>query len=1140
MRRLLPPLGLVVKLCFCMNGVGVLLLFALAALAGPAQAASWTFLVYLDADNNLESYGLDDFLEMASVGSSSEVNIVVMMDRITGYSTAYDDWRGVRRGKVMAGDEPDSSWGSSMGELNMGAEQTLIDFVEWGVGAYPATNYAVVLWNHGNGWRMKKEDEPVKAVCWDDTSGDSLSMTEVRSALNTVGSSVGSPALVGFDACLMGMVEVAYEIRAGADVMVGSEDNEPGPGWPYDLVCGELVGDSSMTPAEFGAAIVNCYVESYGDSQTMSAIDLSQMGNLATKLDLLAQTLRDDWDGDVTACDGAAVNVQAALETAVIREQHGGSRPGSHGLSVYFPENGPTSSYSTSTIQLPGDVRWDEFLEDFDSSMGGSWVATARGETQEYGDSDFVDLYDFCDGLMQSLPDNLGVTPEADFISSGPVGGSFSPSERVYTLTNNGSSALSWAASATESWVSLSATSGTLNAGSSTTVTVSFSGAGSLAAGTYTDTVSFTNASSSAVRRRDVTLEVVDAIHWFSMDTNPGWTTTGAWNYGTPTGAGSGYGDPTSGHTGTKVYGYNLSGDYTNNLPERALTTTALDCTGYENVHLHFWRWLEVESSLYDHASVEVSSDGTNWSEVWSNPDATLLDAAWVEQTFDISAVADGESTVYIRWVMGTTDYVVVYPGWNIDDVALIGDVAGGGVVKVNVEPDSVNAGWTLTGPSGFNQSGSGDKVFSPMEAGDYSIAWEDVVDWVRPADETQTLVLGQAITFTGTYTPQQGSLCVKLEPAGAREAGAAWRVDGGAWKASGEVVSGLDVGSHTVDYGPAAGYETPSDYPATIRAEQTTTLYTQYRSLLPSSPPSGNDTTDDGTSDDDSGDDSGTTESFGCPGNVKALLVQAVAEKALPALRTVGGERIVGPEGPIAIRLTHADGIDSERLSATIDQEQPQTVELVWAPVCQGDDTDGWVVCRPGTSWAAGETIQFTVSGWTLGGEAIGPMMYEFVVWDEEGDSGEAAAELVEAASAEAVLAGAAGSAYEILPNAWYESARQVCVPLPEGYEANELSLWYCHVEADGAEWVPAGQVVGWQASGSDAVWGEEGLVLEVYHGGVVQFARTSASVVGAASSAPIRGGVGNPIDDVILLGAAMGIVLLAGRRRRRTTGAS
>jgi len=120
------------------------------------------------------------------------------------------------------------------------------------------------------------------------------------------------------------------------------------------------------------------------------------------------------------------------------------------------------------------------------------------------------------------------------------------------------------------------------------------------------------------------------------------------------------------------VYGYNLSGDYENNLVERHLTSLAIDCTDLSSVTLKFWRWLGVEQSAYDHAYVRVSNDGTNWTTLWQNS-STLEESAWTQQVYDISAIADDQPTVYIRWTMGTTDGSWRYCGWNIDDIEIWG-----------------------------------------------------------------------------------------------------------------------------------------------------------------------------------------------------------------------------------------------------------------------------------------------------------------------------------------------------------------------------------------------------------------------------------------------------------------------------------
>ena len=192
-----------------------------------------------------------------------------------------------------------------------------------------------------------------------------------------------------------------------------------------------------------------------------------------------------------------------------------------------------------------------------------------------------------------------------------------------------------------------------------------------------------------AVQDRAVAVfTIVDALYTADMTSDPGWSLDGDWAWGIPTGGGSGQGDPTAGHTGDRVIGYNLGGDYSNELyVAEYATTPAIDCTGYEDITLSFYRWLGVEMSDYDHACVQVSNDGLTWVEIWQNPNYDIFDSGWAKQEFDISDVADGQPTVTVRWGMGPTDYSVAYPGWNLDDVMMIGtpealDSRGPGVVS--------------------------------------------------------------------------------------------------------------------------------------------------------------------------------------------------------------------------------------------------------------------------------------------------------------------------------------------------------------------------------------------------------------------------------------------------------------------------
>jgi len=256
--------------------------------------AGWTFMVYLDGDNNLEGAAIDDFLEMSSVSSTADINISVQFDRIPGYSSAYDDWTTTKRFLVTPGMTPTAANAiEDIGECNMGDPNTLSDFVEWAMVEYPADNYALILWDHGSGWKKwvpwKDETGIARGICWDDTNGnDYLTLQETEQAL--AGKSL---SLLGYDACLMHMIEVAYHVSAYAGIDVGSEETMPVKGWPFNTILGDLTGNPSMTPSALGGTIVSRYIESYGTGgdETQSAVDNGDVSGLVTAVDNFAQVL---------------------------------------------------------------------------------------------------------------------------------------------------------------------------------------------------------------------------------------------------------------------------------------------------------------------------------------------------------------------------------------------------------------------------------------------------------------------------------------------------------------------------------------------------------------------------------------------------------------------------------------------------------------------------------------------------------------------------------------------------------------------------------------------------------------------------------------------------------------------------------
>ncbi|KXH77270.1 MAG: hypothetical protein AM326_05375 [Candidatus Thorarchaeota archaeon SMTZ-45] len=371
-------------------------------------AKEWTFMVYSCADCDLEGFQLGYLVNMAAVGSTAEVNIVVQMDRIDGFVSSYGDWTDCKRFYVTQGLTPASENAiDSLGEVNMGDPNTLLDFLNWAVQDYPANRYFAMIIGHG--W--------LDGVCPDSTSHDILTPLEIQWALNQVKSGLGVEVdVIGFEACQHSALEILYELGDSPEVVIASE--ELSTHWPYRSILSDMVASPTMDTDVLASLIVDHYSEFSwmgGPIMTLAAFNRSRIPEVVQATSTLASILRanlttfghavlsaasaaehyspipypEDYSY-YTSCRDlydfaieikkvisdssvqlAADNLVHAIENACIAEWHGTAHPNFHGLYIYLPADEDVYNdrlsvygqpYSFAHPSWTQNTSWDDLL----------------------------------------------------------------------------------------------------------------------------------------------------------------------------------------------------------------------------------------------------------------------------------------------------------------------------------------------------------------------------------------------------------------------------------------------------------------------------------------------------------------------------------------------------------------------------------------------------------------------------------------------------------------------------------------------------------------------------------------------------------------------------------------------------------
>jgi hypothetical protein len=237
--------------------------------------SAWTWMIYLYEDNTGLD-GAEDINELEFNGSvPGLVNYIVL------YDSDDDSKDGVYYITKDPEGENNTIVSRKISEIfgvdpRMSDWNTLDSFIEFAQSSFPAERYALTLWDHGNGIFREGDDSERSFV-------GGMNLWELDKALDRSVKRTGKKIdILGFDLCLLGQTETAYQVMPYANYLIASEKTEPGDGWDYKSVFARLNANPLISSVEMSRYLVTDYVATYSiggnsnpSSVTQAATDLT-------------------------------------------------------------------------------------------------------------------------------------------------------------------------------------------------------------------------------------------------------------------------------------------------------------------------------------------------------------------------------------------------------------------------------------------------------------------------------------------------------------------------------------------------------------------------------------------------------------------------------------------------------------------------------------------------------------------------------------------------------------------------------------------------------------------------------------------------------------------------------------------------
>lgn len=331
-----------------------LLLAFLFGLSANAAEKPWTFLVWMNGDNNLCSYAHKDVAEMQAVDASAQANVIVAFD--CDKQNDSELWEIQGQNKVVL---------DSGKEYDMGDADFLTATANEVFKQYPSEHRMLVLWNHGSGWKSMAEGIHISGISYDDQSGNHITTIQMGKIARAIAAEGNRLDILGYDACLMQLSETGYELNGSVDYVLASEETEPGDGWEYISIMNAL--NKIPAPLELSKAIIDGYMAKVGkENATLSLVDVAALEKFVvgfktfltmhSKTEIAAAMQKALKFYDSTYKDiGSFLNFLPDAELSALLKETVVYHKGASGLSIYYSAN-PQASYKALRFSI--DTGW--------------------------------------------------------------------------------------------------------------------------------------------------------------------------------------------------------------------------------------------------------------------------------------------------------------------------------------------------------------------------------------------------------------------------------------------------------------------------------------------------------------------------------------------------------------------------------------------------------------------------------------------------------------------------------------------------------------------------------------------------------------------------------------------------------------